>query len=335
MATLQRTAEETRMKAIVQDRYGPPSALQLLEIDRPVPAEGEVLVRVRAAAVNALDWHFVRGDPYLARLSLGLRRPSVPVRGRDFAGLVEAVGPGVTTLEPGDEVYGEAKGSFAEYAVATLDAIERKPANLSFEQAAAIPVAGVTALMGVRDAAGIHKGQTILINGASGGVGPYAVQLAKEYGAEVTAVCRTRNVELVRSVGADHVVDYTREDFTRGGRRYDVIFDLVGNRSMGECRRVLRSGGVLVLSGGGVYRGGSLFGPLGLIITATVRRRFVPYRVVVLTARPSSAHLATLRELAEAGRLTPVIDRTYPLAEVAEAISYLEGEHARSKVVIT
>ena len=323
------------MKAIVQDRYGPPSALQLREIDRPVPANGEVLVRVRAAAVNALDWHFVRGDPYLARLALGLRRPTVPVRGRDFAGLVEAVGPGVTTLEPGDEVYGEAAGSFAEYAIAKLDAIDRKPTNLSFEQAAAIPLAGVTALMGVRDEAGIHKGQTILINGASGGVGPYAIQIAKHYGAEVTAVCRTRNVELVRSVGADHVVDYTREDFTRSGRRYDVVFDLVGNRSMGECRRALRRGGVLVLSGGGVYRGGSLFGPLGLIIGATVKRRFVRDRVVVLTAHPSGAHLATLRELAEAGRLTPVIDRTYPLADVATAISYLEGEHARAKVVIT
>jgi NADPH:quinone reductase-like Zn-dependent oxidoreductase len=323
------------MKAIMQDRYGPPSALQLREIDSPVPAEGEVLVRVRAAAVNALDWHLVRGDPYLARLSLGLRRPSVPVRGRDFAGLVEAVGPGVTTLEPGDEVYGVANGSFAEYAIAKLDAIDRKPANLSFEQAAAIPLAGVTALMGVRDAAGIHKGQTILINGASGGVGPYAIQIAKSYGAEVTAVCRTRNVDLVRSVGADHVVDYTREDFTRSGRRYDVVFDLVGNRSMRECRRALRRGGVLVLSGGGVYRGGSLFGPLGLIIGATVKRRFVRDRVVVLTAHPSSAHLAALRELAEAGRLTPVIDRTYPLADVAAAISYLEGEHARAKVVIT
>jgi len=323
------------MKAIVQDRYGPPSALRLREVDRPVPAAGEVLVRVRAAAVNALDWHFVRGDPYLARMSLGLRRPTVPIRGRDFAGLVEAVGPGVTVLKQGDEVYGEANGSFAEYAVAKLTAIDRKPANLSFEQAAAIPLAGITALMGVRDAAGVHKGQTVLINGASGGVGPYAVQLAKEYGAEVTAVCRTRNVELVRSVGADHVVDYTREDFTRSGRRYDVIFDLVGNRSMGECRRVLRSGGVLVLSGGGVYRGGSLFGPLGLIIGATVKGRFVRDRVVVLTAHPSSAHLATLRELAEAGRLSPVIDRTYPLAEVPAAISYLEGEHARAKVVIT
>ena len=332
MGTLQRAV---KMKAIVQDRYGPPSALELRDIDRPVPGAGEVLVRVRAAAVNALDWHFVRGDPYLARLSLGLRRPAVPVRGRDFAGVVEAVGPGVTTFGPGDEVYGEANGSFAEFAIAPLAAIDRKPANLSFEQAAAIPLAGITALMGIRDAAQVHKGQTILINGASGGVGPYAIQLAKQFGAEVTAVCRTCNVELVRSVGADHVVDYTREDFTRGGRRYDAVFDLVGNRSMSECRRVLRPGGVLVLSGGGVYRGGSLLGPIGLIIKATLTRRFVRDRVVVLTARPSSAHLATLRELAEAGRLTPVIDRTYPLAEVAAAISYLEGEHARAKVVIS
>jgi NADPH:quinone reductase-like Zn-dependent oxidoreductase len=323
------------MKAIVQDRYGPPDALRFVDVDRPVPAPGEVLVRVRAAAVNAYDWHMVRGDPYAARLTFGLRRPRARVRGRDFAGVVESVGSGVSSLMPGDDVYGEADGAFAEYLCVKTDAVDRKPTNLSFEQAAAIPLAGNTALMGVRDAGGVHSGQSILINGASGGVGPYAIQIAKAYGAEVTAVCRTRNADLVRSVGADHVVDYTREDFARGTDRYDVVFDLVGNRSLAQCRRVLRPGGVVVLSGGGVYTGGSLLGPLRPILTAMVASRFARDRIVVLTAIPNRANLAALRELAESGRLTPVIDRTYPLAEVPAAIRYLEHEHARAKVVIT
>jgi NADPH:quinone reductase-like Zn-dependent oxidoreductase len=329
------------MKAIIQDRYGAPDTLRFADLDRPVPAPDEVLVRVRAAAVNAYDWHMVRGDPYLARLSFGLRRPRARVRGRDFAGVVEAVGslaPSAQTagsLQAGDEVYGDADGAFAEYLCVTADAVGLKPTNLTFEQAAAIPLAGNTALMGLRDAAHVHSGQSILINGASGGVGPYAIQIAKAYGAEVTAVCRTRNVDLVRSVGADHVVDYTREDFARGPDRYDAVFDLVGNRSLADCRRVLRPGGVVVLSGGGVYTGGSLLGPLRAVLTGMVASRFARDRIVVLTAIPNRANLAVLRDMAESGQLTPVIDRTYPLAEVPAAIRYLEHEHARAKVVIT
>jgi NADPH:quinone reductase-like Zn-dependent oxidoreductase len=323
------------MQAIVQERYGSPESLRLREIARPVAGAGQALVRVRAAALNAYDWHFMRGDPYLARLTMGLRRPKVAVRGRDFAGVVEAVGVGVTTVGPGDEVYGEANGALAEYLLVAADRVERKPANLTFEQAAAIPLAGNTALMGIRDAAGVHSGQTVLVNGASGGVGPYAIQLAKHFGAAVTAVCRTGNVDLVRSVGADHVVDYTQADFTRAGLRYDVVFDLVGNHSLTGLRRALEPGGVLLLSGGGVYRGGSMLGPMRLMLTAGLVGRVVRDRVVVLGAVPSGTNLATLRELAEAGRLTPLIDRTYPLAEAPAALRYLETEHARAKVVIT
>ena len=323
------------MRAVVQDRYGPPEVLRLLDIARPVPGAGEVLVRVRAAAVNAYDWHMLRGDPYLARATFGLRRPAAPVRGRDFAGVVEQVGPGVTHLREGDEVYGEAHGAFAEYVCAPAGVVDHKPANLSFEQAAAIPLAGNTALIGIRDLADVHSGQTVLVNGASGGVGPFAIQIAKAAGAEVTAVCRERNVEIVRSAGADHVVDYTREDFTRGGRRFDVVLDLVGNRTLSDCRRVLRKGGLVILSGGGVFSGGSLLGPMRLILSAKLRAPFTRDRVVLLSAVPSRANLATLRDLAETGALTPVIDRTYPLAEVPAAIRYLETEHARAKVVIT
>jgi NADPH:quinone reductase-like Zn-dependent oxidoreductase len=323
------------MRAVVQDRYGPPEVLRLLDIARPVPRAGEVLVRVRAAAVNAYDWHMLRGDPYLARATLGLRRPAARVRGRDFAGVVEQVGPGVTHLRPGDEVYGEAHGAFAEYVCAPADVVDQKPANLSFEQAAAIPLAGNTALIGLRDLARVHSGQSILVNGASGGVGPFAIQIAKAAGAEVTAVCRERNVDVVRTAGADHVVDYTREDFARGGRRFDVVLDLVGNRTLRDLRRVLRKGGLVILSGGGVFRGGSLLGPMRLILSAKLRAPFIADRVGLLTAVPSRANLAALRQLAETGALTPVIDRTFPLAEVPAAIRYIETEHARAKVVIT
>jgi NADPH:quinone reductase-like Zn-dependent oxidoreductase len=327
------------MKAIVQDRYGPPELLELRDVDRPVPAGDEVLVRVHAAAVNAYDWHVMRGDPYLARLMapavFGRRGPKKRIRGRDFAGRVETVGSGVTRLRPGDEVYGEADGTFAEYVCVPADLAEPKPANLTFAQAAAIPLAGNTALMGLRDMGEVQPGQRVLVNGASGGVGTFAVQLAKSLGAEVTGVCSTRNVDLIRSIGADDAIDYTRDDFTRTGRRYDLVFDLVGNRSLTDCRRALAPTGTLVLSGGGVFNGVSLVGPIALILRAQLLSPLIRHRLRVLTARLNRQNLATLRELAESGKLTPVIDRTYPLPEVPDAIRYLEAEHARAKVVIT
>ncbi|HCT75881.1 MAG TPA: NAD(P)-dependent alcohol dehydrogenase [Micromonosporaceae bacterium] len=322
------------MKAIVQDRYGSPDVLELREVDKPVPTDNEVLVRVHAAAVNARDWHVMRGDPYLARMVLGFSGPKMKIRGTDFAGRVEAVGRAVKRFRPGDEVFGEVDGAFAEYVCVTDDAVEPKPANLTFEQAAAVPLAGNTALMGLRDQGQVQAGQQVLVNGASGGVGTFAVQIAKSFGADVTGVCSTRNVDLVRSIGADHVIDYTREDFTGNGRRYDVVFDLVGNRSLTDFRRALTPTGTLILSGGGVSNGGSLIGPIGLIIRGQLLSRFVRHRLLALTAKPSKENLATLRELAESGKVTPVIDQTYPLSKTPEAIRYLELEHARAKVVI-
>ncbi|MET0415735.1 MAG: NAD(P)-dependent alcohol dehydrogenase [Actinoplanes sp.] len=323
------------MKAIIQDRYGAPDVLRLDDIDRPAPGDGEVLVRVHAASLNARDWHTLRGDPYLARASLGLRRPKSRIPGTDFAGRVEAAGPAVTRFSPGDEVFGEIEGAFAEYVRVPEALLEPKPATLTFEQAAALPLAANTALMGLRDVARVRAGHRVLINGASGGVGTFAVQLAKAYGAHVTAVCSTRNLDLVRSLGADQVIDYTRDDFTRGPDRYDVVFDLVGNHSLTACRRVLTPAGTLVLSGGGVFTGGSVLGPIGLIVRGQLASRFVKQRVLPLTAKPSRANLATLRELAEAGALVPVIDRTLPLSETAEAIRYLEQDHATAKVILT
>jgi NADPH:quinone reductase-like Zn-dependent oxidoreductase len=325
------------MRAIVHDRYGPPEVLRVAEVPTPAPGDHEILVRVHAAAVNARDWHLLRGDPYLARLmspELGLGAPKVTVRGTDFAGTVEAMGRGVTRFRPGDEVYGEANGAFADYVSAPESVVDRKPANLSFVQAAAVPLAANTALMGLRDCAGVHTGQHVLINGASGGVGTFAVQLAKAFGAEVTAVCSARNVDLVRGLGADHVIDYTAEDFTKHGRRYDIVFDLVGNRTLAGLRRSLTRTGTLILSGGGVSRGGSLVGPMGLMMRGMAVGRFVRQRVVLLAAVPSAANLATLTGLIEAGQLVPVLDRTYPLAQAADAIRYVEVEHARAKVVL-
>lgn len=323
------------MKAVIQDRYGSADTLEFGETDTPVPAAGEVLVRVHAASVNAYDWHLMHGDPKIARLAFGLARPRARIRGRDFAGRVEAVGSGVTGFEPGDEVFGEADGAFAEFVCAKDSMVGPKPANLTFEQAAAIPLAGNTALVGLRDVARVQRGHTVLVNGASGGVGTFAVQLAKVYGAEVTAVCGTRNVDLARSLGADHVIDYKVEDFTRGGRRYDVVLDLVGNHSLAGFRRALTPTGTLVLSGGGVYEGGSVVGPMGLFFRRRLAAPFSRQRLLELPARQSRANLAALRELAESGKIAPVVDRTYPLSEAAEAIRYVEVEHARAKVVVT
>ncbi|NGY60176.1 NAD(P)-dependent alcohol dehydrogenase [Lentzea sp. NEAU-D13] len=321
------------MKAIVQDRYGSADVLELREVERPVPAAGEVLVRVRASSVNAADWHIMRGDPYFARLFLGLRGPKSRIRGMDFAGVIEAVGPGVSgMLQVGDEVFGEVEGSFAEYVRVPAALVERKPVNLTFEQAATLPLAGNTAWMGLRD---LQAGQQVLINGASGGVGLMAVQIAKARKAIVTGVCSTRNVEQVRSAGADVVIDYKTADFTQGGERYDVVFDLVGNRSMSALRGLLTPDGTLVLSGGGSFTGGALFGPYRLIIQGKVLGPFARQRLVVLEAKPSKENLAALRDLAESGRLVPVIERTYPLTEAPDAIRHVESAHARAKVVIT
>jgi NADPH:quinone reductase-like Zn-dependent oxidoreductase len=327
------------MRAIVQERYGSPDVLSVQDVPQPTPGADEVLVRVRAASINARDWHVLRGDPYLARLTgasagLGLRRPTKPIPGTDFAGEIVAIGADVTGVAVGDEVFGEQSGAFAEYVCAPARLVAPRPANLSLEQAAALPLAANTALMGVRDVAALQPGQRILINGASGGVGLFAVQIARSYGAHVTGVCRTRNVELVQACGADEVIDYTRTDFARTGARWDVVLDLVGNRSLPELRSVLTPTGLLILSGGGVPTGGSLFGPMGLMIRGTLAAKLRRAPIRLFDAQPSAANLATLRELAENGALKPIIDRSYPLEQAAEAIRYVETEHARAKVVL-
>ncbi|MEU8033699.1 NAD(P)-dependent alcohol dehydrogenase [Streptomyces sp. NPDC049099] len=322
------------MRAVVQYRYGSPDVLEVADVDKPVPSDGEVLVRVRAAAVNAYDWHQMRGDPYLARLALGLRAPRARIRGRDFAGEVEAVGRNVQQIRPGDEVFGEVDGTFAEYVCVPDTAVELKPAKLTFEQAAALPLAGNTALRALRDVGRLRQGQHVLVNGASGGVGTFAVQIAKALGAEVTGVCSRRNADAVRALGASHVVDYTKEDFTRSGRRYDIVLDLVANHSVSGLRRALKPGGTLVLAGGGSP--GGFLGAIGLILKGIALSPLVPHRLRPLVGpAPSKEVLVSLRELADAGKLTPVIDRTYALAEAAEAIRYLEVQHARGKVVVT
>ncbi|GHH43159.1 NAD(P)-dependent alcohol dehydrogenase [Lentzea cavernae] len=327
------------MKAIVQDRYGSPDALEFRDVEPPTASGGEILVRVRAAAVNAYDWHVMRGDPHLARLTgIGFRRPRAKIRGRDFAGTVEAVGGDVRRFRPGDEVFGDlgtADGAFAEYVSVPEELVESKPAGLTFEQAAAIPLAGQTALKGLRDVGKLRQGQHVLINGASGGVGTFAVQIAKSLGATVTGVCRTRNADLVKSLGADHVIDYRTNDFTTTGRRHDLVFDLVGNHSLTALRRAVTPGGTIVLSGGGVFDGGSLLGPMRLMIGAKLRAPFVRDELFVLTTAAGRDHLTALRHLAETGGLTPVIDRTFTLAETRDALRYVETEHARAKVVIT
>ena len=322
------------MKAIVQDKYGSPDVLELKEIDKPVAKDDEVLVRVHAASINAADWHLLRGMPYIMRvMGNGLLRPKTVVRGRDVAGKVEAVGKNVTQFQPSDEVYAEVDtGSFAEYTCVSEDVLGLKPTNLTLEQAATVPLAANTALQGLRDRGQIQPEQKVLINGAGGGVGTFAVQLAKSFGADVTGVCSTTKVDLVRSIGADEVIDYTQEDFTQNGRRYDLVFDLVANRSLADCRRALTPKGTLVLSGG---EGGPWLGPFGLILNAVVMSPFSSQSLRPFLARQSKEDLQVLKELIEAGKVKPVIDKTYPLSEVPEAIRYLEEGHARGKVVIT
>jgi NADPH:quinone reductase-like Zn-dependent oxidoreductase len=320
------------VRAIVYHRYGGPENLELREIERPLPAESQVLVRVRAASVNPVDWHLMRGQPALARVIFGgLLRPKQHRVGRDLAGVVEAVGPGVTAFKPGDEVFGAAAGSFAEFVVATEDQLERKPRTVSFEDAASVPVAGITALQGLRDLANLRSGQRLLVNGASGGVGSFAVQIGKAWGATVTGVTSTHNVERVRAIGADQVIDYTRDDFVAAGRRYDVILDNVGNRSESELERITVPGGVVIQNGAS---GNTAQLVIGMVVTA-IRSRRSPVAFKGFLARPNRADLGVLRELLGAGKVKPLIDRSYRLDEIRDAVRYLETLHARGKVVIT
>ena len=322
------------MKAIVYHEYGSPDVLKLEDVHAPVVNDDEVLVRVRASSANPADWHFMRGVPYVMRPQSGLRKPKKSLVGHDIAGQVEAVGKDVMGFRPGDEVFADVgAGGFAEYASVSEGVLVLKPANLTFEQAAAVPLAGLTALQGLRDAGQIRPGQKVLIIGASGGVGTFAVQVAKSFGAEVTAVCSTRNMELVRSLGADAVIDYTQGDFTQSGQKYDLIFQLAGTSSPSHCRRVLTSKGTLVLSSG--ESDGRWIGPVDRLVKAVVLSPFVSQKLGSFLAKPNKDDLQFLKKLIEAGKLMPVIDRTYPLSEVPEAIRYLEEGHARGKVVIT
>jgi NADPH:quinone reductase-like Zn-dependent oxidoreductase len=321
------------VKAIVYHRFGPPEVLKLQDLAPPDLTDDGVLVRVRASSVNPAEWYAVTGRPYIARTAGGLRRPKHPVPGADFAGTVEAVGSTVTDLRPGDAVFGgTTSGAFAEY-VCVAGTVVAKPANLSFEQAAAVPTAAVTALQCLRDHGRLRPGHAVLVNGASGGVGSFAVQLAKALGAEVTGVCRTRNVKLVRSLGADQVVDYTRDDFTRSGRRYDLLLDVAGNWSWRDCRRVLGPEATLVLVGG--PKTNPWLGPLGHVVGVRLASLGASQKVVFYVASFKREDLLVLQQLLESRKVTPVIDRQYQLAEVPAALGYLGEGHARAKVVIT
>ena len=325
------------MKAIVRDSYGSPNVLELTDIDKPEPADDEVLLRVHAASVNPADWHFLRGIPYIARMQFGLRKPKDRVLGCDVAGEVEAVGNNVTMLQPGEEVFGSpfmhGLGAFAEWVCISEDLLAPKPAALSFEQVAAVPLAALTALQGLRDQGRIEPGHKVLIIGASGGVGTFAVQIAKSFDAEVSGVCSTKNLDMVRALGAEHVIDYTKEDFTHSGQKYDLIFQLAGTLSPSECRSALTSNGTLVISSG--ESEGRWIGPVDRVIKALVLSAFVSQKMVSFTVKPNREDLQLLKQFIEAGTLTPVIDRTYPLAQLPEAIGYLEEGHARGKVVIS
>jgi len=319
--------QEKTMKAIVQYKYGlPDDVLELKEINKPVVKDDDVLVRVHAASIHIGDWHLMRGVPYFLRVMFGLRKPRNSVPGNDIAGKVEAVGKNVKQLQPGDEVFGWCKGAFAEYACAGENNFVPKPVGLTFEQAAAVGVSAFTALQALRDQGKVQPGQKVLINGASGGVGTFAVQIAKAFGADVTGVCSTRNVDMVRSIGADHVIDYTQEDFTQGEERYDLILDNVANHSLSDCRRALNPQGTHIPNS-----------PtrMGYLVKAFVSSVFVRQQGRPFLSLPKNEDLVVLKELIEAGKVTPVIDRTYPLSETPEALGYLGEGHARGKVVIT
>ncbi|WP_030772536.1 MULTISPECIES: NAD(P)-dependent alcohol dehydrogenase [unclassified Streptomyces] len=320
------------MKAMVQDSYGPPEVLRMEDMERPVPRRGEVLVRVHAAGVDQGVWHLMAGMPYAVRAVSGLRRPRTRVRGMDVAGVVEAVGPDVTRFRPGDEVYGNCSGSFAEYARAKEGTLAPKPAGLGFEQAAAVPVSACTALGAVRDSGQVEAGQRVLVLGASGGVGSFAVQVAKAYGAHVTGVCSTTKTDLVRSLGADEVIDYTQEDPVDGSRRYDVILDIAGNRPIARLRRALTPRGTLAIVGG--EGGGNWIGGNQRQLGAMLLSPFVGHRLRAHGTLVRSRDLEVLTELIEAGSVTPAVDRVYPLAEVPDAIRYLRDGHVRGKLAI-
>ena len=320
------------MQAIVHSRYGPPDALELKDIDTPVVTDDQVLVRVHAAAVGKGDWLTVQGLPYVARLRYGLPNPKHPVPGFDVAGRVEAVGSHVTQLQPGAAVFGWCDGAFAEYASVPQDQLVGKPANLTFEQAAAVPISGFAALQALRDTGGVQPGQRVVVIGASGGVGSFAVQLAKAFGAEVTGVCSTKSLEMVRALGADQVIDYTQEDFTRTGQRYDLILEMAGNRPLADLRRALTPKGTLVLVGGS---GGRWLMGTGRTLRAVLVSPFVGQRLRSFLSKPRGADLVVLKELIEAGNLTPVIDRTFPLREAPAAIGYVGERSTQGKTVIT
>ena len=328
-------AQGEKMKAVVYCDYGTADVLKLMDIAKPVPNENQLLIRVRAASVNPYDWHFMRGTPYIMRLGIGLRKPASTRLGVDFAGTVEAVGKNVTQFKPGDEVYGGKGGAFAEYVCTSEKNTVRKPGNISFEQAGSVEIAGHTALLALRDHGKVQPGQKVLINGASGGVGTFAVQIGKVLGAHVTGVCSTRNIDLVRSLGADEIIDYTKEDFANNGKQYDVILDNVPNHSLADCRRSLTPKGKYIMIGGGGPDDGRVIGPFARVIKIMLSKPFVSQEMKMMMSDPSKDDMIYLRDLMEAGQVKPVIDRTYKLPEIAEAVRYVEAGHARGKVVVT
>ncbi len=328
---------EPHMKAAIYTNYGSPDVIEVRDIKKPVPNDDQILIKVHAASVNPLDWHYLEGTPYVMRaMGVGLRKPEQPRLGINLAGVVEAIGKNVTQFKPGDEVFGGKQGAFAEYVCARADrAIVLKPASLTFEQAASIPTAGVTALQGLRDTGRIQAGQKVLINGASGGVGTFAVQIAKSFGADVTGVCSTKNLDLVRSLGADHVIDYTKEDFTKGSERYDLILDNVGNQPLSGFKQVLKPKGICVMIGGGGPGDNGLIGPMARPLKALLLSPFISQKMSMMMADLTKNDLTTVADLMQSGKVKAVIDRTYPLSQIAEALRYLEKGHARGKVVIT